>query len=145
MDSALSISLLGSPSIVLSGQPVRGFVSSKAAALLYYLAASGRPYTREALAGLLWPEVADAQALKNLRDVLSNLRRLLEPYLEITRQAVTLTSAAAECVDSRLFETKLARAEQARRQALERPGFGRGSRRATECAGASPARSRRSR
>ncbi|HET9222612.1 MAG TPA: BTAD domain-containing putative transcriptional regulator, partial [Roseiflexaceae bacterium] len=113
MDSALSISLLGSPSIALSGQPVRGFVSSKAAALLYYLAAGGRPYTREALAGLLWPEVADAQALKNLRDVLSNLRRLLEPYLEITRQAVALTNAAAECVDSRLFETKLASAERA--------------------------------
>ena len=109
----LAITLLGSPSIALDGQPVRGFVSSKATALVYYLAANGRPYTRDALAGLLWPEVADAQALKNLRDVLSNLRRLLEPYLAISRQAVTLTSAAAEQIDSRQFEAKLKEAEQA--------------------------------
>jgi predicted ATPase/DNA-binding SARP family transcriptional activator len=108
----LTIALLGSPSIALDGQPVRGFVSSKAAALVYYLAASGRTHTREALAGLLWPEVADAQALKNLRDVLSNLRRLLEPYLEITRQTVAMTPAA-EQVDSRQLEASLKLAEQA--------------------------------
>jgi predicted ATPase/DNA-binding SARP family transcriptional activator len=113
VNSTLSISLLGAPSIALDGRPVRGFVSSKAMALVYYLAASGRPYTREALAGLLWPEVADAQALKNLRDVLSNLRRLLEPYLEITRQVVALTSTAAERVDSRQFEARLKSAGQA--------------------------------
>ena len=32
--------------------------------------------------------MTQAQAGKNLRDVLSNLRRLLDPYLEITRQTL---------------------------------------------------------
>jgi predicted ATPase/DNA-binding SARP family transcriptional activator len=113
VDSTLSIKLLGSPSIALDGQPVRGFVSSKAAALVYYLAATGRPHTRQALAGLLWPEVPDAQALKNLRDVLSNVRRLLLPYLQITRQTVALASTAAEQLDCQQFEARLNYAEQA--------------------------------
>ena len=53
MNPRLSISVLGAPAITMDGAPVRGFVSSKAAALVYYLAATSRPHTREALAGLL--------------------------------------------------------------------------------------------
>jgi len=49
----LSISVLGAPAITMDGAPVRGFVSSKAAALVYYLAATSRPHTRESLAGLI--------------------------------------------------------------------------------------------
>ena len=113
MAATLTIDMLGSPAISMDGTPVRGFVSSKAAALVYYLAATGRTHTREALAGLLWADVTQAQASKNLRDVLSNLRKLLEPYLEITRQAVGLTADAAALVDSRRFEAGV---EAARRQ-----------------------------
>jgi predicted ATPase/DNA-binding SARP family transcriptional activator len=108
----LSINLLGSPTIALDGRAVKGFVSSKAAALVYYLAATGRPHTREALAGLLWSETTDAQAFKNLRDVLSNLRRLLAPYLEITRQTVELIAETSGLVDSRRFEAYQAAAER---------------------------------
>jgi DNA-binding SARP family transcriptional activator/predicted ATPase len=103
----LTITLLGSPRVTLGDAVVRGFVSSKAAALLYYLAATGRSHTREALAGLLWPETSNAQAFKNLRDVLSNLRRLFEPYLAITRDAAGLAPGAAIGVDARRFETLL--------------------------------------
>jgi DNA-binding SARP family transcriptional activator/predicted ATPase/Tfp pilus assembly protein PilF len=105
--ASLQITLLGSPRVAVDGAPVTGFVSSKAAALLYYLAATGRPHTRETLATLLWPEVADEPAKKNLRDVLSNLRRLLEPYLEITRQSVGWRINAAPDVDSRIFVAKV--------------------------------------
>jgi predicted ATPase/DNA-binding SARP family transcriptional activator len=115
MDATLAIVTLGSPAITLDGIPVRGFVSNKAAALVYYLAATGRPHTRESLAGLLWAEATESHAHKNLRDVLSNLRRLLDPYLQITRQTVSFTSAGAELVDSRRFE---ARVEAAQRQSL---------------------------
>jgi predicted ATPase/DNA-binding SARP family transcriptional activator/predicted negative regulator of RcsB-dependent stress response len=111
LDSPLAINLLGSPSIVLDGAPLRGFVSSKAAALAYYLAATGRQHTRESLAALLWTEATSVQSAKNLRDVLSNLRRLLGPYLEITRQTVALTPEALECVDSRRFAAGIAAAE----------------------------------
>ncbi|HEX5689347.1 MAG TPA: hypothetical protein VFX76_05065, partial [Roseiflexaceae bacterium] len=111
MDEPIAINLLGSPSIVLDGAPVRGFVSSKAAALTYYLAATGRQHTREALAALLWAEAPHAQAAKNLRDVLSNLRHLLGPYLEITRQTVAFTPAALASVDTRRFAEGVAAAE----------------------------------
>lgn len=104
--AVLSVTLLGSPAVALDDAPVRGFVSSKAAALVYYLAATGRAHTREALAGLLWPETPDAQALKNLRDVLSNLRRLLGPALEADRDRLAL--AAGATVDSRQFEAAVA-------------------------------------
>jgi len=108
----LAVTLFGSPTVALDGRPVRGFVSSKAAALVYYLAATGRSHTREALAGLLWGEVTEAQAHKNLRDVLSNLRRLLDPYLQITRRTVSFAPAGAELVDSRRFEARVAAAQR---------------------------------
>lgn len=108
MTGTLAITLLGSPGAAIGGAPVRGFVSSKAAALLYFLAATGRAHTREALAGLLWPETSDAQALKNLRDVLANLRRLLDPYLAISRQQVALAGGDLVTVDCRRFEAELA-------------------------------------
>jgi DNA-binding SARP family transcriptional activator len=90
MPAELHITLLGSPGVSLDGRPVTGFVSTKAQALVYYLAATGRSHTRDALAGLLWSDVPDATARKNLRDVLSNLRRLIDPYLLISRQQSTV-------------------------------------------------------
>ena len=85
MAAELYITLLGSPNVTLGDSPVTGFVSTKAQALVYYLAGTGRSHTRDGLAGLLWSDVPDATARKNLRDVLSNLRRLIGPYLLITR------------------------------------------------------------
>jgi predicted ATPase/DNA-binding SARP family transcriptional activator len=108
----LLITLLGSPAIRLGDQPVRGFVSNKAAALAYYLAATGRAHSRDALAALLWPEAMGDQALKNLRDVLSNLRRLLGPHILIDRQTASLAPGAAQQADSRRFEAFLAAAQR---------------------------------
>jgi DNA-binding SARP family transcriptional activator len=110
VDSRLSISVLGAPAITLDGAPVRGLISRKAAALVYYLATTRRSHTRETLAGLLWGDTSETQAQKNLRDVLSNLRRLLEPYLQISRQAVSLALDTV-LVDSRQFEALLEKAD----------------------------------
>jgi hypothetical protein len=46
MPAELQITLLGSPGVALDGRPVTGFVSTKAQALVYYLAATGRSHTR---------------------------------------------------------------------------------------------------
>jgi DNA-binding SARP family transcriptional activator/predicted ATPase len=119
LSATLAITLLGNPEVSLDGAPVRGFVSSKAAALLYYLAATGRSHAREALAGLLWPEVTDAQASKNLRDVLSNLRRLFDSHLAINRQTVALIDGPALQIDSRRFEQAAAAGGTALREAVE--------------------------
>ena len=51
--------------------PVTGFIYNKALALLAYLAVTGRPHSRDALAGLLWGEMPDAAAKANLRKILA--------------------------------------------------------------------------
>jgi DNA-binding SARP family transcriptional activator/predicted ATPase len=114
----LHITLLGSPVVTLDGKPVTGFVSNKAQALVYYLAATGQSHGREMLAGLLWSDVPNSSAKKNLRDVLSNLRKLLAPFLNITRQTVSLDETAGIFIDCQAFTATLLNKELARSSAL---------------------------
>ena len=87
--------------------PVRGFVSAKAQALLCYLAVTGRPHFREALAGLLWGEMPDEDARANLRQALANLRRLVGPHLTISRETVAFDRASPYWLDVERFEAHL--------------------------------------
>lgn len=93
MTAVLEIRLFGGLEISQGGAPINKFVSSKAPALLAYLAVTGRAHQRDALAALLWGEMADAHAKNNLRQTLSNLRKLLELYLVITRDTIALETA----------------------------------------------------
>jgi len=71
----LMISLLGSFQVTLDGEPVTGFTTDKARALLAYLAVEAdSPQRRDALAGLLWPDQSQRKARQNLRQALSHLR-----------------------------------------------------------------------
>jgi len=97
--TSLEIRLLGGLQIGYGDAPAPHFVSSKAPALLAYLAVSGRPHQRDALAGLLWGEMPDAAAANNLRQALSNLRKLFEPYLLITRDTVAFDPAIPHFLD----------------------------------------------
>ena len=103
MISQLTVCLFGNPSMEIDGEPVKGFISNKAAALVYYLAATGRAHRRDVLATLLWSEFEDARAKKNLRDVLSNLRQVVGEYLVITRQVVELNPDAPLAIDVATF------------------------------------------
>ncbi|MFN8491624.1 MAG: tetratricopeptide repeat protein [Caldilineaceae bacterium] len=104
----LELKLLGSPHILLDGRPVSGLSAAKSQALLFYLAVNGRPQTRQALAGLLWPDKREADALANLRQALYHLRNALPDYLEINRLTVALNPALPCQVDAVLFENQLA-------------------------------------
>jgi DNA-binding SARP family transcriptional activator/predicted ATPase len=108
MAEGLHLALLGKPRISRDGVPVSGFISAKAQALLFYLAVTRRPHTREALAGLLWSDMPGTQAGKNLRNVLSNLRALLGPHLLITRDEVAFNVDAAYALDVEAFQNGLA-------------------------------------
>ena len=84
----LELTLFGSPTVRRHGQVVTGFRSSKAQALLYYLAVTGRPHTRPTLAGLFWGDQPEAAARTSLSKCLSNLRDLVGDAVLIDRQTV---------------------------------------------------------
>jgi DNA-binding SARP family transcriptional activator/predicted ATPase len=111
----LSLSCLGPLQVTLDGRPLTGFKSNKVRALLIYLAVEAdRPHRRETLAGLLWPEWPDRDALSNLRYALSNLRQVVgdkaatPSYLLISRDALQFNKASESQLDVTTF---LARTE----------------------------------
>ncbi len=108
MPDRLTLRLLGQPQILNNDTPVTGFISSKTQALLVYLAVTGRPHSREALAGLLWGDMAETPAAKNLRNALSNLRTLAGPYLTITRETAAFNRDAPYWLDVESFTAALA-------------------------------------
>ena len=102
----LEISLLGPIQINLEGESIRGFKSNKVRALLAYLAVEAdKPHRRESLAGLLWPDWSEREALGNLRYILSDLRRAIEdrvaepPYLIISRDSLQFNTASDHWLD----------------------------------------------
>jgi DNA-binding SARP family transcriptional activator/predicted ATPase len=107
MTSELQITLFGGLQIAQAGTPLTAFMSNKAPALLAYLAMSQRAYPRDSLTALLWGEMGDADAKNNLRQVLTNLRKLIEPHLIVTRDSVGFNHQAPYMLDVELFEAQL--------------------------------------
>lgn len=71
----LAVALLGPFQVSLDGELVTDFDSDTVRALLTYLVMHPDvDHRRDALAGLLWPEVSNSDALRNLRVALSRLR-----------------------------------------------------------------------
>jgi predicted ATPase/DNA-binding SARP family transcriptional activator len=94
-----SIYLLGAFQVQHNGSTVTRFRGDKVRALLAYLALEAdRPHQRSALAGLLWPEQPEEQALRNLSQALVRLRQALggsEDPLLVTRSTVQWRAEAA--------------------------------------------------
>jgi predicted ATPase/DNA-binding SARP family transcriptional activator len=85
-----TISLLGTPRIEHDGVPVE-VDTRKAIALAAYLAVTGQRHTRDALAGLLWPEYSQSRARAALRRTLSSLGKArAEGWLRADRESVGL-------------------------------------------------------
>ncbi|MBI4675460.1 MAG: tetratricopeptide repeat protein [Chloroflexi bacterium] len=106
--STLRLEFLGGLSAVLDVIPVTGFISNKVRALLVYLAVTARPHSRDHLAALLWGDMSDVDAKSNLRQALANLRKLLEPYLDIARETVEFRRDASYTLDVEEFEKQIA-------------------------------------
>jgi predicted ATPase/DNA-binding SARP family transcriptional activator/Tfp pilus assembly protein PilF len=109
----LSLFLLGPYDAILGEDQVTDFRSDKIRALLAYLAVEAdRPHRREALAGLLWPDVPDRIARQNLRLSLHRLRDALSDrgaesdYFKITRESIQAKPQALS-VDVSLFNRLL--------------------------------------
>ena len=106
----LSLSLLGSFQATLDGKPITGFKSNRVRALLAYLAVEAdRQHRREVLAGLIWPDWPDRDALSNLRYSLSDLRRAIgdreadPPFLLITRDNLQFNPDSKYSLDVKTF------------------------------------------
>lgn len=110
----LSLSLLGPLQITLGDRAVTAFRYDKVRALLVYLAVEAdRPHRRDALTGLLWPELPQPTARNNLRQALNTLREAIgdkaaePPFLIVTRESIQLHPAADVWLDVGEFTTLL--------------------------------------
>jgi DNA-binding SARP family transcriptional activator/tetratricopeptide (TPR) repeat protein len=87
----LEIRVLGPLDVHVDGEPLR-VDTRKATAMLALLAVEGRPYARDELAALFWPESDDESARSALRRTLSVLRAALGGrWLRVDRSTVTLS------------------------------------------------------
>ncbi len=121
--------LLGAYHLALEGErPVGGeFESNKVRALLAYLVVEGeKRHSRDTLASLLWPDVLDTVARKNLRQALSNLRKVLgdtraeTPHVLVDRHTVWLNPERPIWSDVGEFITLMGTVERHRHRDLER-------------------------
>ncbi len=104
----LEIRLLGAPALRLGDATLGRFVTRKAEALFVYLACTGRPHARDALAAFFWPDAGDANARNSLRHALSNLRARVGGYLTIDRQEVAFDRRRSYWLDVEEFSAVLA-------------------------------------
>ncbi|HEX5167475.1 MAG TPA: hypothetical protein VFV93_18845, partial [Thermomicrobiales bacterium] len=106
----LTVSLLGPFQVTHETEPVAGFAYDKVRALLAYLVIEAdRPWRRETLASLFWPEQDERAARHSLSQALWSLRRALDtvaedaPLLLVSNTTVQLNPAADLSCDLRRF------------------------------------------
>ena len=105
----LHVSLLGEQAIADDRPGSVRVRSSRAIVLVAFLVAhAGSAQPRPRIAGLLWPESADAQALTNLRRELHHLRHVLgdEPSLVVTPRDLCWRDTGTCRVDVRIFDVE---------------------------------------
>jgi predicted ATPase/DNA-binding SARP family transcriptional activator len=99
----LKLFVLGPLRLEREGQPVE-FNLRKALALLAYLAVSGQPHSRDALATLLWPESDGREARARLRRTLHRLSLAIgEDILDSGPETIRLRSHAGLWLDCAAF------------------------------------------
>lgn len=109
MSQKIELCLLGSPQVTIANSSIFGLLASKAKALLFYLTVTQRAHSRSALAALLWADVSEEQAKKNLSDVLSLSRQWLTPHLSVSRQTIAFNTASEYWLDVEVLRTTLAK------------------------------------
>ncbi len=114
--SLLEVSFFGTFQVKLRDVPLANFRSVNTQGLLVYLILQAeRPFSRDTLATLFWPDMPDSTAKKNLRQTLYQLRQLLNdsddverPYLIVTRQNIQWNPESDFSLDVQAFLAELA-------------------------------------
>jgi DNA-binding SARP family transcriptional activator len=99
----LKLALMGRLQLSLGEKPLADLASAKAQALLCFLAVDGRSHTRHYLSHLLWSDLPDSDARRNLRGDLLKLRQFIEPYLHVSNQSLRFKSEADHWLDVTVF------------------------------------------
>jgi len=108
MTEVLELALLGRMRMNLGGKPFDSALkSSKAKALLCYLLVTGRPQPRHVAAALLWPQIPQQDARRNLRGVVMNLRQIVGSHLLITNHSLAIDPESTYWLDVDHFKSKL--------------------------------------
>lgn len=113
----LALSFLGTFDARWNDEPIKGFESGKVRALLAYLVVeAGKPHSRDHLAGMFWAEASDEIAARNLRQALSNLRKVIRddgasPLINATYVSVQAKPGARLRLDVDEFTALLAACE----------------------------------
>ncbi|MCB9136802.1 MAG: tetratricopeptide repeat protein [Caldilineaceae bacterium] len=108
MTATINVQLLGHYTIRTANATLQFRTDKIKALFAYLLLQAATPVRRETLATLLWPEVDDGSARKNLRDALFHLRKALDQIdpnlsqqcLDANRKTVTFHIAACFVVDT---------------------------------------------
>lgn len=110
----LSIKLLGPFRAELDSQQLTGFRSDKVRALLSYLVVEAqRPWTRDQLADLMWPDFSEDKAQSYLRNALWNLKHVIAvantatPFIIITQKTIQFNTRATYWADIDAFHKQV--------------------------------------
>jgi len=103
MSTLVKIQLFGTPHVLVDHQPLVRYHSQRVAALFYYLATTEATQPRQQLAELLWGGCGVSPARAGLSKGLYHLPDAVKPYVEATRNTITLRLPAAGTVDARTF------------------------------------------
>lgn len=104
----LKLKLLGTPTILLADRSVT-FKTNKSQALLIYLAVNQRVHSRDMLADLLWTDMSNQQARKNLRDTLAYLRAGVGDYILVDSHTLTFNQHFPSAIDVNDFVAQVTR------------------------------------
>ena len=86
----LKIRLFGQISVQRDGQPLSGLSTKALELLCYLLLHRERGHTREALAGLFWPEAPDSLSKKYLRQAIWRLSSTVAGQAELAQKELLI-------------------------------------------------------
>jgi DNA-binding SARP family transcriptional activator/Tfp pilus assembly protein PilF len=103
MEGIFRLRLLGTVQVEQDGEPMRGFRSRKALALLGYLAMQNQPVPREHLADMFWGDQPEARGRANLSWVLNRISTLLPGCIQADRHTVQFQRTPSYWLDLDAF------------------------------------------
>ncbi len=102
--SEFQLRFFGGLALSLGEQDLTRQFSVKARGLICYLALTGRPQSRLALAGMFWGEKPEADALRSLRVDLTKIRKYIAPFVDVSRQTLAFSAKELCWIDTDAFD-----------------------------------------